>query len=598
MPADPTDPASLLNPDFKVFGADTSLWSLEVDFQKYKAAGASFVIIKALHGTRIDPYFSRNYARARAAGVPVSTYQWLLPATQSPVEEQARSYAELLRDYPHDFRPWLDYEGETRARDLIHAVDLLQQAAGRPIGAYSTFGRFNDAVPALPKSFSSLGLWIARYSTSFPAVPRPFVNWNFWQFTENFPGEAFGFPDDGERQIDMNYFNGSPEVFRAFCDPKAAGTPDELLEQQIEWEVPAPPLASGDRGSRVLKLQDLLVKFSFMTTAQVGSGPGIFGPRTKAAFLKMQSQLGLPASGIFDDAARAGIIKHFYRGEPVAPIDVTPADTEDDQEPVTEDDREPVEERMLFDGNAVYKRYIARLPRGDIQYHVLKADLTNAEIFVTPQPKRLSLVPTFLMKYGMDIAINGDGWTFERRRWGGRLQTTGENASRGRPYGRRNHQSSYYFDRRKNITFKRPPGRDLWNALSFPNILVENGRVSPRIRRADIDPRTALGFTQDGRYAILVAVDGKETYDVRSRMGMNFREVAEILVRHGAWFGSNQDGGGSTTMAIRDEHDGQVSILNEPCGEEPYMCRGKPYRMRPVANHFGIRFLASTPQRD
>jgi GH25 family lysozyme M1 (1,4-beta-N-acetylmuramidase) len=594
MSPDPTDPTRLLNPDYKVFGADTSLWSLEVDFEKYKAAGASFVIIKALHGTRIDPYFSRNYTRARAAKVPVSTYQWLLPASQASIEEQARAYAELLREYPHDFQPWLDYEGDTRARDLIQAVDLLQQAAGRTIGAYSTFARFNDAVPALPESFSSLGLWIARYSTSFPAVPKPFLNWNFWQFTESFPGEAFGFPGDGEKQIDMNYFNGSPEVFLAYCDPQQAGTPEERLQQQVDWEVPPPPLASGDRGSRVLKLQDLLVKFSFMTTAQAGSGPGIFGPRTKAAFLKLQAELGLTENAVYDDEARAAIIKRYF-SEPAAPIDVvTPPD--DTAPPEAPSDKDPLEERMLFDGNAVYKRYIARLDRGDVQYHVLKVDLSNAEIFITPPPRGISFVPSFLKKYGMDIAINGDGWTAYRKGRRQFLQTTGENASRGKPYGRRNHQSSYYIDKRNNITFKRPPSKEIWNALSFPNILVENGQPSPRIKRTDIDPRTALGFTQDARYAILVAVDGKETYDAGTRSGMNFAEVAEILIRHGAWFGSNQDGGGSTTMVIRDEHDGEVTILNEPCGEDDYMCRDKKYRLRPVANHFGIRFLASTPQ--
>ena len=74
-----SDPGGLLNPDYKVFGADTSFWSLELDFEKYKSAGATFVIIKALHGKNVDPYFIRNYARARSAGVYVSSYQWLVP---------------------------------------------------------------------------------------------------------------------------------------------------------------------------------------------------------------------------------------------------------------------------------------------------------------------------------------------------------------------------------------------------------------------------------------------------------------------------------------------------------------------------------------
>jgi GH25 family lysozyme M1 (1,4-beta-N-acetylmuramidase) len=574
-------------PGYKVFGADTSLWSLEVDFEKYRAARASFVIVKALHGVNIDPFFARNYARARAAGIPVSTYQWLLPESVQPIKEQVRTYADLLRDFPHDFVPWLDYEGEAAPRDLIRFLDLFHETADRTIGVYSSFGRLEDA--ALPERLSSLKLWIAQYSSAFPPVPRPFKNWDFWQFTENMPGEQFGFPEDGERLVDMNCFNGTPETFRAFCDPQQAGTPEQRLKQRIEWEVPRPPLSPGDTGIQVLKLQDLLVRCSFMTNTQVSVGPGIFGPRTRAAFMNMQAALGLPSSGLYDAPARSAVIARYYTLESAPPIEVTP--------PLPVPDDKPLEERPLFDGNAVYRRYIAHLDRGQVQYHVLKVDLTNAEIFITPQPSSLTMVPEFLRKYGMDIAINGDGWTSERLFGSGRIQTTGENASRGKAYGRRENQASFYIDRRNRVGTRRPASRDIWNALSFPNLLVEDGQVFSRITRTDIDPRTALGFSQDGRYAILVSVDGIEALSESKRTGMSFTEVATILVRHGAWIGSNQDGGGSTTLAIRDEKDGEVAILNEPCGEAPYLCQGRIYNVRPVANHLGIRFRASTPPR-
>ena len=80
--------------------------------------------------------------------------------------------------------------------------------------------------------------------------------------------------------------------------------------------------------------------------------------------------------------------------------------------------------------------------------------------------------------------------------------------SRGQVYGLEN-QSTFYFDKKTGCRC-RPASKDLWNGLSFPNILVENGRALLEIR-SDIDPRTGLGFTQDGKYAILVAVDGVES---------------------------------------------------------------------------------------
>jgi hypothetical protein len=335
----------------------------------------------------------------------------------------------------------------------------------------------------------------------------------------------------------------------------------------------------------VLKLQDLLVRASFMTNGQVSRGPGTFGPRTKAALINLQAALGLPSSGLYDEATRSAVIARYYHADTTPPVEVPT--------PPSPSEEDVLEERLMFDGNAVYRRCLAHFDRGDVQYHVLKVDLTNAELFVTPPPRGLTMVPSFLEQYGLDIAINGDGWRMSHFFGLKRLETTGENASRGSTYGQKNNQLSFYMDKQNRVSLRRPPTRDLWNALSFPNLLVEDGEISSRITRTDLDPRTALGFTHDGRYAILVAVDGREGGKLRS--GMSFSEVARVLLQNGAWMGSNQDGGGSTTLAVRDDHDGQVSILNEPCGEAPFICRGRTYSIRPVANHLGIRFLASTP---
>ena len=177
---------------------------------------------------------------------------------------------------------------------------------------------------------------------------------------------------------------------------------------------------------------------------------------------------------------------------------------------------------MLFDGNAVYRRYVARLPRGDVPYHVLKVDLRNAEILVTPPPKGLKMVPVLLEENRMDIAVNGDGWTMRRTIGGYRVQTTGENACRGKIYGSADSQMAFYIDSQNVVSRRRPKTREIWNAISYPNLLVEDGQIFPRIARADIDPRTAIGFTQDGRYVILIAVDGAETYRERDSLRHEF----------------------------------------------------------------------------
>jgi hypothetical protein len=75
-------------------------------------------------------------------------------------------------------------------------------------------------------------------------------------------------------------------------------------------------------------------------------------------------------------------------------------------------------------------------------------------------------------------------------------------------------------------------------------------------------PRTFVGFDKDSTNLFLCVVDGRQARSV----GMNFKEMAEFLLSIGVWNAVNLDGGGSTTMIIRDR------IVNSPSdktGERP-----------------------------
>lgn len=70
----------------------------------------------------------------------------------------------------------------------------------------------------------------------------------------------------------------------------------------------------------------------------------------------------------------------------------------------------------------------------------------------------------------------------------------------------------------------------------------------------DRHPRTAAGFSEDKRYLYLVTVDGRQ----ESSVGMSLPELADFLVNFGVYRAVNMDGGGSTTMVVRN------SIVNSP----------------------------------
>lgn len=73
-------------------------------------------------------------------------------------------------------------------------------------------------------------------------------------------------------------------------------------------------------------------------------------------------------------------------------------------------------------------------------------------------------------------------------------------------------------------------------------------------------PRTFVATDRDGSRIWLGTVDGRQTASV----GMNFPEMAEFLLRIGAWDAVNLDGGGSTTMVVGED---VVNRPSDPSGE-------------------------------
>ena len=92
-------------------------------------------------------------------------------------------------------------------------------------------------------------------------------------------------------------------------------------------------------------------------------------------------------------------------------------------------------------------------------------------------------------------------------------------------------------------------------------------------------PRTAVGLGPEGRILYLLVVDGRQP---RWSVGITETECAAWLAALGAVDGMTFDGGGSTTLAIRDE-SGAPRVLNRPVDGRLIG------RERVVANHLGFR---------
>ncbi len=250
--------------------------------------------------------------------------------------------------------------------------------------------------------------------------------------------------------------------------------------------------------------------------------------------------------------------------------------------------------QKVFNGVTYYRRESAS-PRKVVS-HILAIDLRTEKIrFLVTPPLRESLPPLctrktsqFLGDQRMQIAINGDGFYYlDPTKYnpqnycpdgGDPIRLVGYAASRGTVYSEKEPGRPILFiNQRNEITFDTAKGK-VYNAVSGDRMLVVKGKKVAGLDTSSFDPRTALGINQNGRWLYLVVVDGREFSE-----GVNFDELADILLSNGAYTAMSLDGGGSSTMAI-EGFDGMPRVLNTLIDENV------PGRERAVANHLGISF--------
>ena len=252
--------------------------------------------------------------------------------------------------------------------------------------------------------------------------------------------------------------------------------------------------------------------------------------------------------------------------------------------------------RTLYEG-VTYRRIVHVFPRPMIA-HVIVIDRkdTNMQFFVTPRdtndelPLSARTTSQFLSEFGVQVAINGDGFTPWWSRGpadyypqvGEPVIPLGYTASNGDVYTEGMEDSigvepTIYFSRNHFPSFNRRPNK-VFTAISGDRMIVEKGEIASDLDNGEREPRTAIGINKNGRYLYLVVVDGRQPF---YSDGATFLELAKILVDQGANFAMALDGGGSSTLVVAGEN-GEPVILNSPI--DNYI----PGRERPVANHFGV----------
>ena len=178
-------------------GIDISRWQGNIDFEKVKASGIRFVIIKAGgsdDGFYTDKRFYDNYVKATQAGLSVGAYYFVGKKCKSSADgvADAQRFHNIIKDCILDYPVYIDFEAPDATNkqgntDAVNAFCLYMESLGYYVGIYaSDISGFKDRLYL--DQLNRFDKWVARYGSE----PKYVKNWGIWQSSSkgNIPGIA------------------------------------------------------------------------------------------------------------------------------------------------------------------------------------------------------------------------------------------------------------------------------------------------------------------------------------------------------------------------------------------------------------------------
>lgn len=155
-----------------VHGIDVSQWQgSNIDFNKVKAAGINFVIIRAGYGgsiTQKDPYFESNYKKAKAAGLNVGAYWYSYADSAADAKTEATVCMQCIKGKTFEYPIFFDLEerkqfnkGRAFCSSLVTAFCDTLEKAGYFTGLYMSRSPLTEYITNdVAKKYT---LWVAEY---------------------------------------------------------------------------------------------------------------------------------------------------------------------------------------------------------------------------------------------------------------------------------------------------------------------------------------------------------------------------------------------------------------------------------------------------
>ena len=165
------------------FGIDISKWQNGFDFDKAKAEGVEFIILRGAYSNSKDSCFEDFYKSCKDKGIPVGVYHYSMAQTVQDAKNEAKLMLSILKGKQFEYPIYLDVEDKTQAKlgksaltSIIKTYCDTIEKAGYYVGIYSTYSYLNSYTNIA--ELRKYDKWIAQWYTH-----RSFtIDHGMWQF--------------------------------------------------------------------------------------------------------------------------------------------------------------------------------------------------------------------------------------------------------------------------------------------------------------------------------------------------------------------------------------------------------------------------------
>ncbi len=284
------------------FGIDISVWQKGFDFDKAKAEGVEYALLRGAYHMSKDKCFEDFYAACKERNIPVGVYLYSMAKTVAQAKNEAEALiAAVLRGKQFEYPIYIDVEdkvqralGKDLLTNIIIAFCETLEKAGYYAGIYST-ASFLSSYTHESKLYR-FDKWIAQWSKKCSYTG----DYGMWQFGGETnllrSNKVAGVVCDQDyalkdypaiiKGLGLNGFGGES------IDDKMSATEKEVEGYTMNMR----NLKRGSRGEDVRALQILLAGRGY--NGKMNKPDGIFGPNTEGAVKLYQKAKGLAVDGI------------------------------------------------------------------------------------------------------------------------------------------------------------------------------------------------------------------------------------------------------------------------------------------------------------